>query len=281
MGHMLPSFLLFEPVMSVFAFLLGLVIGSFLNVVVYRMHTGKTLGGHSRCLSCGLDLRWYELVPVISYIVLRARCRRCDSWIPLRYALVEVATGGAFLLVWVCYAPEIPVVLLMWALAATLIVIFVYDLRHMIIPDELVSIVAVLAGGLVVYEVWWLGTRSVVFDVLAGVLVGGFFWLLWYVSQGRWIGLGDAKLAFPLAVIAGVGGAFGMLVFSFWSGAVVGLLLLGFARLAHSGKKYLSFFPPHLTIKSEVPFAPFLIFGFILAHVFHVQAFFFTEWFLG
>src|SRR5690606_22028608 len=118
---MLPH--LFYPLVII-AF--GLVIGSFLNVVIYRFHTGRSLNDRSHCLSCGKTLRWFELFPIFSYLALRGRCRSCRSFIPYRYALVEALTACLFLL---AYLKTLDLFLLPGLLIflSLLIIVAVYD----------------------------------------------------------------------------------------------------------------------------------------------------------
>ncbi len=259
---------------QVMVFIFGAIIGSFLNVVIYRMHTGKSLNGRSHCMTCGVHLSWKELFPVVSYLILRAKCRHCTAYIPWRYLFVEVLTGASFLLLYTLYAHDLFLFFLHAVLAAALIVIAVYDLRHTIIPDELTVIVGGVALVLLGYD-YFLSHKVLtgVYALLGGFCAALFFWGLWYVSKGRWIGLGDAKLALPLGVIAGVGSVFSMVVLSFWIGAAISLVLLGTQRLLKRGKITLPFFPNPLTIKSEVPFAPFLILGFLCVHLFNADIF--------
>jgi leader peptidase (prepilin peptidase)/N-methyltransferase len=149
-----------------------------------------------------------------------------------------------------------------------------YDLRHTIIPDELTVGVGTVAFMHLVLV--FLGEGSVVrvlYDILAGMGAGLFFYLLWYYSKGRWIGLGDAKLATPLGVIAGTGGALSMVVLSFWIGALVSVILLLLIYVLEKGKTVLPFLPKRLTMKSEVPFAPFLVLGFLCALYLHANIF--------
>jgi prepilin signal peptidase PulO-like enzyme (type II secretory pathway) len=149
----------------------------------------------------------------------------------------------------------------------------------MIIPDELSLGVGVVALSI-------LGTRfmgadnftveHIIYDICAGLGASAFFAGLWFISKGRWIGLGDAKLALPLGIIVGVTGVFSMVILSFWVGAAISLTLLGLERILKRGKTNLHFLTIPLTIKSEVPFAPFLIVGFSLVYLFHANIFDFT-----
>ncbi len=242
----------------------GVIIGSFLNVVLYRLHTGKSLAGHSHCLSCGRRLRALELVPLLSYLGLGARCRSCRSYIPVRYFLVELLTGLLFVLVYL-NSSGLFELLLGLVFVSVLVVVAVYDLRHLIIPDELVFILTALAllqSGYLLF-----GTADGVafaYDLGAAFLGSLFFYFLWQASGGKWIGFGDVKLALPLGLMVGCMGVFSMIVLAFWVGAIIGLALLALQYLARRGKLPLRFFGRRLTMKSALPFAPFLITGFLL-----------------
>jgi leader peptidase (prepilin peptidase)/N-methyltransferase len=257
-------------------FIFGTVIGSFLNVVIYRLHTGKSINTPSHCLSCGTPLRWYELFPVFSYLALRARCRTCGAYVPVRYLTVELLTGFSFLLLFHLFQHDIWLLLLNAILLSLLIVIVVYDIRHTIIPDELTyAIYGVMTPllGLEFFHAGGSGTEELTEGLVGGFGAAGFFYLLWRVSKGRWIGLGDAKLALPLGALVGGMGAFSMVVFSFWIGAAVSVTILGFQRVLKKGKTHLLFLRTPLTMKSEVPFAPFLVLGFLLVYLFHANVF--------
>jgi len=257
------------------AFLFGAIIGSFLNVVIYRLHTGKSVNGHSHCLSCGTGLRWYELVPMLSYLVLRGHCRTCAAWIPVRYLLVELLTAGLFVLVWHIFNDSLVLLVLHAVLVSVLVVILVYDLRHMIIPD--VMVVALTSVALVYLAYGFFGGgmtgEEVVVHIISAAGAALFFAAFWLVSGGRWMGLGDAKLALPLGMFLGVSGAFSMVVFSFWIGAVVSVILLLLQNVYQAGTTRLPFSSTPLRMKSEIPFAPFLILGFLLTYLFHVDIF--------
>ncbi len=257
--------------MVFFTFIFGVIIGSFLNVFIYRLHTGKSLNGSSHCLSCNAKLKAYELIPLLSYLVLRGRCRSCGAIIPVRYFLVELLTGLLFVGVAWCLA-DLFLIFLFWAVVAVLVVIAVYDLYHLIIPDKLVFALLVLAMGQQFYLLWLGLEISTFFWNLGSAFFGALFlFLLWRISDGRWIGFGDVKLVFPLGIFVGQAWVFSLLVWSFWIGAVAGLALLGLQSLKKRGQPRLRFLPTELTIKSAVPFAPFLILGFLTVFFFAID----------
>lgn len=264
----------------VIVFLFGAIVGSFLNVVIYRLHTGKSLGGRSHCLSCGQQLRWYELIPILSYCIQFARCRTCASYISPRYLVVELITASSFVFLWHISALDIPLFVFHVLLVSILIVISVYDIRHTIIPDELTIALGALA--VIFLGASFLEHRDITTTLLdsgGGMSAALFFGGLWYISKGRWIGLGDAKLALPLGIMSGFVGVFSMVILSFWIGALVSIGLLGMQRFPLMLRAVLFPNTPvekyrrYLTIKSEVPFAPFLILGFMCVYFFHADIF--------
>ncbi len=226
----------------------GAIVGSFLNVVILRYNTGLScLKGRSKCFSCGKGLMWHELVPILSFLIQKGRCRKCGSKISWQYPVVEFLTGSLFVLMALKITLTTFSVVYFWTIAALLIIIAVYDFRHQIIPDFFVYLFGALAFlGLL------FGTRDFLPNMLSGIVFSGFFAILWLVSKGRWMGLGDAKLALGLGWFLGPNGTFLAFLFSFWLGTIVSIFLLLF-----KGSKF--------TIKSRLAFAPFLIAGSLIA----------------
>ncbi len=282
-----------EHIVVIWYVLLGLIVGSFLNVVIYRFHTGKSLEGRSHCMSCGHTLSWRCLFPVVSYVALRGRCRYCSAHISSRYLMVEVLTGALF--GFVAYTIQDPLLRALYlCLAIIFVLVIVYDVLHTIIPDEFVIALGVcvaLISGLHYFYVP--DTYELLMRVLGGASASLFFYALWLVSQGRWIGLGDAKLALPLGIIASWPTSVSMVVFSFWIGAGVSVGVLCFQWILKRVRIYVESLPHHsrivrsteslgkrfhcrrvgLTMKSEIPFAPFLIAGFCIAHFLGISVF--------
>jgi leader peptidase (prepilin peptidase) / N-methyltransferase len=250
----------------VVVFVFGLIIGSFLNVLIYRLHTGKSLNDRSHCLSCGETLTWYDLFPVFSYLFLFGRCRRCGSYIPYRYLLVELLTASMFVVVWL-KTTDVILYLLLATLVAVLIIGVVYDLYHMIIPNEIVFLTFILGLLVVIYENHTIAQLpNVGLALLSSALAFSFFGGLWWFSKGTWIGFGDAKLAIGLGLLTGLAGVFSMVVLSFWLGAILSVLIIFIQTLINRGQRRLHFFSGELTMKSEIPFAPFLVLAFVLVY---------------
>lgn len=260
-----------------FAFLFGAIFGSFANVVICRLHTGKSLNNRSHCLSCGRTLSWYELVPVLSYLLLLGRCRTCGCFIPVRYLLVELTVACSFVLSFLLF-DNLMHAALMAAFSTVLIIGAVYDLYHLIIPDEVVLWGIGIGGAIVLYLAYLSKDMYVIGAALiSGLLAFLAYAGLWYVSNGRWIGFGDAKLAVPLGAVVGIGGVFSLVVLSFWVGAVMSLFVIGYSSVRRTlrGRAYsngaIEKRAGYLTMKHEVPFAPFLIIAFYLVAFFHVD----------
>jgi len=255
--------------LSFFIFSLGLIIGSFLNVLIIRWKVGSSLDGRSGCVSCGKKLSWYELFPVFSWVAQLGKCRGCKSKISIQYPIVEICTGILFLLSikYIIGIPELLDINISFIISlvsllttmAILVAIFVYDLYHKIIPDEwsLTFAISSLIYTLSLYS-WPMAFTDpkLYLHVLAGLILFLPFYLLWKVSNGTWIGLGDGKLAVGIGFLLGLTQGLSAIVFSFWIGAVVAVLILLISRL--------ELLPSRITIKSEIPFGPFMIISTLL-----------------
>jgi leader peptidase (prepilin peptidase)/N-methyltransferase len=248
-------------------FLFGLIVGSFLNVVIYRYNTGMTLGGRSMCFSCGKTLQWYELFPLFSFVVQRGKCWKCKSHISWQYPLVEFITGLLFLGSYIVAENIVHFIYLLISMSL-LMVISVYDFRHKIIPDLFAFL---FAGFALIYTVYLfiISGNSEMFlkYFLAGPLYFTPFAALWYFSKGKWMGFGDAKLAIGMGWFLGIENTYIAMLIAFWTGAIVGLILVAKAKIQQLSQhwwqrwwngRYMS-----VTLKSEIPFGPFLILGLL------------------
>lgn len=245
---------------AIAVFVFGTIVGSFLNVVSLRYNTGLSIRkGRSKCFSCGYALAWLDLIPILSFLFLGGRCRKCQSKISLQYPLVECATGLLFVFTFLVESNP-PLLLILWIAFSLLVVIFVYDLKHKIIPDALVYAFDALGLIFLVYGVYRAqGHIPSAHELLAGVYLALPFALLWVVSKGRWIGLGDAKLALGMGWFLGLASGFTAIVLSFWIGAVVSVGILLVSKILGQHK---------FSMKSEIPFAPFMIISFLIVYFF-------------
>jgi len=244
-------YLLFCPIVI---FLFGLIVGSFLNCVIYRLETGGSfLKGRSFCPHCKHKLALQDLIPVFSFLFLRGKCRYCGQKISPQYPLVEIATATLFLLMAEAKPLSIETGFLM-VISCFLIVIFVYDLKHYIIPDKVIYpaiAIALIFNYLSEAKVGDEGFAFVdlQFSILSAIGAAAFFAAIVLVSRGKWMGIGDIKLAFLMGLILGWPNIFVALSLAFFIGAIMGIGLIIFGR-----KK----------MKSEIPLGPFLITGTFL-----------------
>ncbi len=260
----------------VYFFLLGVIIGSFLNVVILRHNTGKTVGGRSSCMTCRTQLTGRELVPILSFLVQRGRCLHCRARISWQYALVELSTGLLFLLnffhIYSTSGLSVKTFVLFGissVILALLVAIFVYDLRHRIIPDRFSFSAFGLSVAYVLLNTFVFATASpaiagtTLLNLSAGLVFYLGIYLLWKFSNGRLIGLGDAKLLLTIGTMLGLVYGLSAIFISFWLGTAfaVFVMLKGFLGQSKS----------RITMKSEIAFGPFLIIGFLIVYFLRID----------
>ena len=219
----------------------GLVLGSFLNVVIARLPERRSLlAPRSACPVCGAPIAWYDNVPLLSFVVLRGRCRACATPIPWRYPLVEAMTAVLLAAAWVEFGPTLEFAVAA-ALLAALLAITVIDLRHQIIPDA-ITFPGILAGITANVATRHLGWADVALGIVLG---GGIFFVIIVASRGG-MGAGDMKLGAMLGAFLGWKiTLFGLMVGVVLGGAwAVALMALGVR-----GRK------------DAIPFGPFLALG--------------------
>ncbi|HUQ29923.1 MAG TPA: prepilin peptidase [Candidatus Paceibacterota bacterium] len=241
-------------VISIAVFTLGTIVASFVGLVVARLYTGASIvRGRSQCDACSQTLDVLALIPVISFFATRGRARCCGARVSAVSTIAEIALGTLYVLAYVKIGLTLPLGLFLIVLAA-LLALVLYDLAHTILPPIFLGIFlcAALAFALTQVVDW----KTFGIEVLIAGSIGLFIALLHFGSKGRAMGLADAPLAFGLGLLVGPH-AFSGLVFSFWIGALIGITLLVRA-------------PKGARMGIEVPFAPFLAAGFLLAY--------FTEW---
>jgi leader peptidase (prepilin peptidase)/N-methyltransferase len=231
----------------VLAALGGLIIGSFLNVVAYRLPRGESLAHPpSRCPSCGAGIKPYDNVPVLSWLLLRGRCRACGAPISPRYPIVEAITGALYAAVVAARWDDASGIALGIVLVTVLVPVAIIDFERRIIPNKITGPAAVLA--LVIGLA--LDMDFVPEQLIAGAAAGGFF-LLAALAYPRGMGMGDVKLAGVMGLYLGRGVGLAVLV-----GLVAGVLVGG-VIVARVGSKQ--------GRKTAVPFGPFLALGGIVA----------------
>ena len=240
-------------------FLFGLTVGSFLNCIIFRLETNQSfLIGRSFCPNCKHILGWQDLTPIFSFLILKGKCRYCQKPISWQYPLVEISTAVLFVAV---FNPQnFLLSAFYFLLSSLLIIIFVYDLKHYIIPDTIIYPAIIITFfyklfRFLEFENWnlfgiWNLEFGILKPILSAVLASGFFLIIVLVSRGKWMGIGDIKLAAFMGLFLGFPNILFALFSSFFIGAIIGIGLI------ISGKK---------TLKSEIPFGPFLVTGTFLS----------------
>lgn len=239
-------------------FISGLCIGSFLNVVLFRKSPDsqkRQLSGRSFCPNCKKTLAWHELIPLLSFFILKKRCLKCKKPISWQYPFVEFFTGVLFVAVskyafdiYGLKASCLIIILLLCIIVSFFILLFVYDLKYLVLPNSFLylSLFFVLF-----YKVFLFVLNNFDFKVMLGslgaaLIAGGFFAFLVFISNEQWMGIGDIFLGIIIGILSGWPNVLVSLFFAFVSGGVIGVLLVLSKQKA---------------MKSRVPFGPFLLAG--------------------
>jgi prepilin signal peptidase PulO-like enzyme (type II secretory pathway) len=247
--------------------LFGLLFGSAINAMVWRLHVGRSwVRGRSECPECGHTLSSMDLVPVLSWIALGGKCRYCRA--PIKdHPIVEVLTGvvfalSAYVLIGVGVASWVQFGF--WLiLAVMLIILAVYDQRWLLLPDKvMLPLIVVAFAYCVSLAVAAHSPRILAEYLLTAMLTGGAFYSLVFFSKGRAMGGGDIKLAFAMGLILGPERTLLALLVAFNVAAIVGVALIAMRRRSR---------------RDQIPFGPFLVAGTVIAFLFGQQI---IEWYL-
>jgi len=267
--------------------LTGLCLGSFAGAMVWRLRarqlatdkadheeydkdeykrlkkltTGKTINDRSRCLHCSYELRWYDLIPLVSWVSLKGKCRQCHTPIGYLEPLIELGTMLFFVLSYMFWPYPLDTTLetvrfIIWLIAGVgLAMLFTYDIKWFLLPDKVnltvIGLGIVSATVVVLQSPDWLGTILTI--TVGAVILSGLYLVLYVISRGRWIGFGDIKLGLGLALLL----ADWRLAFvALFAANLIGCLIVIPAMV--SGK---------LQRDSHVPFGPLLILGFVVAQL--------------
>lgn len=268
-----------NTILYIIIFLFGASIGSFVNVVVDRLYVKSFLTGRSHCDSCGKELSFFELIPVFSYIFLKGICKNCKTKIGAKHLYVEIVLGVLALLTYklllISYFDPMTLnynliigalfSLLYTFLFILLSVIFLYDLKHKIVPLSF-SLLLLIVG--IAFEVWKVmhlqsfygGNHSTLFylDLFSGILIALPFFLINIFSKGRGVGMGDVILFLGVGYLFGFIYGISTFLLSVWIGALVSLILI-YA------------FPKKFNKKSAIPFAPFIVLATIIVLFLHID----------
>lgn len=229
--------------MELLIFVIGASIGSFLNVLIDRLPNDETILGRSHCDHCGKKLSWFDLIPIVSFIFIKGKCRYCHKSLSFQYPFIEALTGISFVLVYL-FQFSIIHLILMWGIASCLIVIFFTDLKYHLISDYMLVAIAVFIGLLHISS-----NLNLVNFLISGAFVALPIYLIYFISRERAMGLGDVHLSFTVGFLLGWRMGFMALYIAFVLGAVVGLIMIAIHK-----KK----------LKSRIPFGPFIVTGTVV-----------------
>ena len=231
---------------------MGLIVGSFLNVCIYRLPRRQSLNWPgSRCTSCERALSWYENIPLVSWIVLRGRCRTCGAGISVMYPLVELVTGALFVAGYAIYGWT-PLLAVRLAFACAMVVLFAVDLRHHILPN-VITVPGIVIGLLVSLFLPTPGWRSSLIGLIAG---GGVLFAIaeaYYRFRGvEGLGMGDVKMLSMIGAFLGWELMLVTLILASFAGSIIGV---GVIAMGRGG------------MKAALPFGTFLAVGALIAAV--------------
>jgi leader peptidase (prepilin peptidase)/N-methyltransferase len=242
--------------------LLGLAFGSFLNVVIHRVpRRASIIRPPSACPGCGYQLAWYDNIPLVSYLVLRGRCRQCAAPISIRYPIVELITAAVFLLHYYSFGPT-PLLAVRLLFACALIALFAIDLEHQLLPN--VITLPGIATGLLFSLVLPPG----IVDAAIGTLVGG--GVLWAIGEAYFrltgqegMGFGDVKMLAMIGAFLGWQQVILTLVLSSFAGSLIGVLVIVSGRGG---------------LKHALPYGTFLALGALVASIWGTRI---VAWYLN
>jgi len=248
------------PFIFFLIFFFGLIIGSFINVLIYRLPRDLSLNGRSYCPKCKKKISWYDNIPLVSFLLLKGKCRKCHSPISLQYPLVELLTGVLFVTSFFLLINSnsefriqnselgfwITLLYTFWIVSAFL-AIFIIDLKHQIIPDQILysSLFVVSFYEFIIHH------SSFTIHLISAVAGFIFFYFLYKITKGKGMGFGDVKLVFLMGLVLGYPNIILALYLAFLTGATAGVILI-LARL----KK----------LKQPIAFGPFLSLATIVSY---------------
>lgn len=248
---------IYSYILIFYIVVLGLVLGSFINVVIFRINKEQNfILGRSHCMHCKNKLKILDLIPVFSFLFLKGRCRYCNKKISIQYPLIELSTSILLVFTYLnldlirnnlaAFSKINPTLFYFYMsfLVMILLIIFVYDLRYYLIPDGVVITGFLLSIVLIFYS-YFCVFRFVILDNALGLLIfSGFFAIQHYISGGKWVGWGDVNLGLLLGLVLGLKLTILSLMIAYVAGAIISLILIALKLK---------------TRKDIIPFGPFLI----------------------
>ncbi|MBI2475193.1 prepilin peptidase [Candidatus Uhrbacteria bacterium] len=213
---------------SILVFVVGICVGSFLNVAIFRVNESRSvIKGRSKCRIFEEPISAKDLIPVLSFFILRGKCRKCKNVISWQYPIVEFVTGILFLIFFLKFGQELFTLIRDWIFISFLIVIFVYDLKYMYILDRFTIPAMIVA---IIFNLW-LGAIPAESLITGAIVLGGFFYLQFVISNGAWVGGGDVRMGALMGLMLGLNQGLVALFLAYLLGAVIGVILLMMKRV--------------------------------------------------
>jgi len=214
----------------ILVFLFGLIIGSFLNVLIFRLPANKSILGFSKCQKCQKEIVWHDNIPILSFLILRSRCRECKTKISWQYPLVELSTGFLFLISFFVFGDSPFFLIYVLFLISLLVIIAFIDLKHFIILDSLI-----LTGFIISFFYLLFPDCSIISCAFSNSIFGlsffaGIYLFLFLISKGKWLGFGDVKLASWIGFAFGLRNSVDIFYLTFLIGFIIAIILLGFKK---------------------------------------------------
>ena len=229
-------------------------------MLIDRLPNNESIMGRSHCDYCRKKIKWYDLVPIVSYFLLSGKCRYCKKPLSWTYPLVEFITGVMFVFVWhslpysslakgLQQLPETEFLIrfVYLAIVSSMIVIFFSDAKYHIISDQMQ--ITLFALSLFLIPLQGFIPQVFLMRVIGALFIMSIIYFLYFITKGKGMGFGDVKLAFTIGFLFGIKGGIAVLYIAFVTGAVFGLILMAFRRK---------------NLKSKIAFGPFLVFGMII-----------------
>jgi prepilin signal peptidase PulO-like enzyme (type II secretory pathway) len=238
-----------EQIYSLTIFVFGASIGSFLNVLIDRLPREESINGRSHCDFCGKKIAWFDLLPVLSFYILKGRTRCCHKKLSFQYPLIEITTGIIFILIFnLNFKFQISNLFVLWGIVSCLLVIFVSDLKYQLISDYILLALFIFSI-LLKFVTPLSGVQIIGMNILSGLIVAFPIGLIYFISRERAMGLGDVYLSVIIGFLLGWKEGFLALYIGFVTGAIFGFILM-----IIKNKK----------LKSKIAFGPFLVIGTVV-----------------
>ncbi|MBI5126870.1 prepilin peptidase [Candidatus Roizmanbacteria bacterium] len=232
---------------TLFLFILGSAVGSFLNVLIDRLPHEESITGRSHCDYCKKKIAWYDLIPIISFFVLRGRARCCNKKLSIQYPSVELLTGIVFAVIFIEFSIfnfQFSRLLILFGIASCLIVIFFSDLKYHLISDYILIALSIFS---ILYN--FQSIPRLPFLIASAIIVSGPIYIIYNLSKERAMGLGDVYLSAIMGFLLGWKYGYIALYIAFVTGAIFGIFLMILNK-----KK----------LKSKIAFGPFIVFGLLV-----------------